>query len=160
MSRGGAERQGDIESKAGSRLRAVSTEPDTGLELTNGEIVIWADVGHLTNRATLALLFKHNLYFILMLLIGYINSPLRSQTLAFVGGFWESQWWKRVRESSGSLPPFRLTQNMFIFQLLEQFHLLLTVTSAIEVWRLYRSEWRSILKMGWQLLGFWNLILG
>ena len=34
MSGGGAEREGDTESKAGSRLWAVSTEPDAGLELT------------------------------------------------------------------------------------------------------------------------------
>ena len=34
-SRGGAEREGDTESEAGSRLRAVSTEPNAGLELTN-----------------------------------------------------------------------------------------------------------------------------
>ena len=33
MSRGGAEREGDTEAKAGSRLRAVSTEPGVGLEL-------------------------------------------------------------------------------------------------------------------------------
>ena len=33
------ERKGDTESEAGSRLRAVLTEPDTGLELTNHEIV-------------------------------------------------------------------------------------------------------------------------
>ena len=39
MSRGGAEREGDTESEAGSRLGAVSTEPDGGLELTDGEIV-------------------------------------------------------------------------------------------------------------------------
>ena len=39
VSEGGAERQGDIESEAGSRLRAVSTEPDVGLKLTNREIV-------------------------------------------------------------------------------------------------------------------------
>ena len=39
MSGGGAEREGDTESEAGSRLRAVSTEPDVGLELTNREIV-------------------------------------------------------------------------------------------------------------------------
>ena len=39
MSGGGAEREGDTESKAGSRLRAVSTEPDAGLELPNCEIV-------------------------------------------------------------------------------------------------------------------------
>ena len=36
---GGAEREEDIESEAGSRLRAVSTEPDARLELTNREIV-------------------------------------------------------------------------------------------------------------------------
>ena len=39
MSRGGAETGGDPESKAGSRLRAVGTEPDVGLELTNHEIM-------------------------------------------------------------------------------------------------------------------------
>ena len=38
MNGGGAERGGDTESEAGSRLRAVSTEPDAGLELTNCEI--------------------------------------------------------------------------------------------------------------------------
>ena len=36
---GGAEREGDTESEAGSRLRAVSTEPNTGLELTDPEIM-------------------------------------------------------------------------------------------------------------------------
>ena len=39
MSRGGAEREGDAESEAGSRLRAVSTEPDVGLELMDREIM-------------------------------------------------------------------------------------------------------------------------
>ena len=39
MSGGGAEREGDTESKAGSRLRAVGTEPDAGLEPTNREIM-------------------------------------------------------------------------------------------------------------------------
>ena len=32
---GGTQREGDTESKTGSRLPAVSTEPDAGLELTN-----------------------------------------------------------------------------------------------------------------------------
>ena len=36
---GQREREGDTESEAGSRLRAVSTEPDAGLEPTNCEIV-------------------------------------------------------------------------------------------------------------------------
>ena len=41
VSRQGAERQreGDTEWEAGSRLRAVSTEPDMGLELTHREIM-------------------------------------------------------------------------------------------------------------------------
>ena len=39
MSRGGAESEGDTESEAGSRLQAVSTEPDVGLELMNHEIM-------------------------------------------------------------------------------------------------------------------------
>ena len=38
-SRGGAEREGDTESEAGSRLRAVSTEPNVGLEPTDREIM-------------------------------------------------------------------------------------------------------------------------
>ena len=36
---GGAEREGDTESKVGSRLQAVSTEPNAGLELTNCELM-------------------------------------------------------------------------------------------------------------------------
>ena len=39
MSGGRAENKGGIEPEAGSRLRAVSTEPHAGLELTNCEIV-------------------------------------------------------------------------------------------------------------------------
>ena len=39
MSGGGAEREGDTESETGSRLRAVSTEPDSGLELTDSKIM-------------------------------------------------------------------------------------------------------------------------
>ena len=47
VSRGGAERQGDTESEAGSRLWAISTEPDKALELMSREIMTWAEVGHL-----------------------------------------------------------------------------------------------------------------
>ena len=36
----GAHREGDTESEAGSRLKAVSTEPDMGLDLTSCEIMI------------------------------------------------------------------------------------------------------------------------
>ena len=36
---GEGQRKGVTESKAGSRLRAVSTEPDVGLKLTNCEIM-------------------------------------------------------------------------------------------------------------------------
>ena len=35
----GREREGDTESKVGSRLRAVSTEPDRGLKLADCEIM-------------------------------------------------------------------------------------------------------------------------
>ena len=38
-SEGGAGREGDTESEAGSRLRAVSTESDVGLEPMNCEIM-------------------------------------------------------------------------------------------------------------------------
>ena len=49
---GEGHREGDAESEAGSRLRAVSTEPDMGLEPTHCEIVSWAEVGCLTDWAT------------------------------------------------------------------------------------------------------------
>ena len=49
---GGAEREGDTKSKAGSRLWTVSTEPNAGLELTNCKIKTWAKVGCLTYWAT------------------------------------------------------------------------------------------------------------
>ena len=39
VSRVEAEREGDTESEAGSRLRAVWTEPDVGLEFMNLETV-------------------------------------------------------------------------------------------------------------------------
>ena len=39
MSRGGAGREGDTDSEAGSRFLAVSTDPDVGLEPTNCEIM-------------------------------------------------------------------------------------------------------------------------
>ena len=41
MNGGGAEREADTESETGSRLRAISSEPDAGLELTDREIVTW-----------------------------------------------------------------------------------------------------------------------
>ena len=40
----GAEREGDTESEAGSRLRADSTEPDMGFEPTSREIRLKLDV--------------------------------------------------------------------------------------------------------------------
>ena len=43
-SRGGAEREGDTESEAGSRVRAVNTEPNAGLEPTDCEIMTRAEV--------------------------------------------------------------------------------------------------------------------
>ena len=46
--------EGDTESEVGSRLWAVSPEPDTGLKLTNREIMTWAKVGHSTDWATQA----------------------------------------------------------------------------------------------------------
>ena len=48
----GAEREGDTEFEADSKLWAVSTEPNAGLELANLGIMNWAKVGHLTNWAT------------------------------------------------------------------------------------------------------------
>ena len=70
MNRGGAEREGDTESEASSRLWAISPEPDAGLELVDREIVTWAEVRRPTNWATQAplnLTFKN--------VIPYTKSP-------------------------------------------------------------------------------------
>ena len=45
MSGGTAEREGDTESETGSGLRAGSTGPNVGLELTSHEIMTQAEVG-------------------------------------------------------------------------------------------------------------------
>ena len=50
----GEQREGGTESEAGSRLWAVSTEPDAGLKLMNHEIITWAEVGCSTDWATQA----------------------------------------------------------------------------------------------------------
>ena len=51
---GEGQREGDTESETGSRLWAVSTEPDAGLEPMNREIMTWAKGGHSTDWATQA----------------------------------------------------------------------------------------------------------
>ena len=48
----GREREGDRESKAGSRLWAVITEPNMELESTNHKTMTWAEVRHLTDWTT------------------------------------------------------------------------------------------------------------
>ena len=50
----GAKREGGTESAAGSRLRAVSTEPNAGFKLMSCEILTWAEVGCSTDWATQA----------------------------------------------------------------------------------------------------------
>ena len=50
----GTEREGDIESEAGSRFRVVSTESNAGLKFTDQEIMTWVEVVCLTDWATQA----------------------------------------------------------------------------------------------------------
>ena len=52
--RKGEEREGHTESKAGSSLWAVSTEPDAGLELVNCKLMTWAKVDCLAAWASQA----------------------------------------------------------------------------------------------------------
>ena len=49
MRAGEEQRHTHTEFEAGSRLSAVSTEPEAGLELTNHETMTRAEVGHLTD---------------------------------------------------------------------------------------------------------------
>ena len=48
----GRGREMETESEAGSKLRAVNTEPDAGPKLINGEIMTWAEVERLTDWDT------------------------------------------------------------------------------------------------------------
>ena len=67
MNGGEAEREDDdTESEAGSRLWAVSTEPDAGLKLTDREIMTWAwaEVGGSTDWATQAPHKKKKIFFL------------------------------------------------------------------------------------------------
>ena len=68
---GRGRREGDTESEAGSRLWAVGTEPDMGLELTSCEIMNWAEVRCLTDWATRAPHILH--VFILHTVLFYVN---------------------------------------------------------------------------------------
>ena len=49
MNGGRSGREGDTESQTGSRLGAVGTEPDAGIELTDYEIVTCTEVGRSTD---------------------------------------------------------------------------------------------------------------
>ena len=51
---GEGQRERETESETGSRLWAISPEPDTGLELMDHEIMTWAEVSGLTDWATQA----------------------------------------------------------------------------------------------------------
>ena len=62
----GREQRRHLESEADSRLWAVSTEPDTGLEPMNHEIMTWAKVGRLTDWVTQA---PQNLNFFLIFIV-------------------------------------------------------------------------------------------
>ena len=95
--RGGAEKEGDTESEAVSRLQAVSTESDVGLELMNHEIMTRAKVGHLTDWATqvpfLLFLKKRN----------DLSLGSEHHIHAYLGPGIEYWWfWVTVGRSSGS----------------------------------------------------------
>ena len=54
MSGGRVPTEGETESKAGSGFWAIGTEPDTGLEPMNHEVMTWAEVQRLTDWVTQA----------------------------------------------------------------------------------------------------------
>ena len=62
MSGGGAEKEGDTESRAGSRPSAVSTEPEAGLELLDRKIMTWAEALRLTDGATRSPPFRNSVW--------------------------------------------------------------------------------------------------
>ena len=92
MNGGGSGREGDTESETGPRLWAVSTEPDVGLELTDREIMTWAEVRRLTDWATqaprlvfliLAILTGVRWYLVMVLVLALIFSLDFWQNMAY-----------------------------------------------------------------------------
>ena len=94
VSRGGAKREGDTESEAGSKLWAVSTELDVGLELMSCKIMTQAEVRRLTDWATQAPLdsvnsWCHNLLILELLIWNPVYVKLsKPQFLLLVKGFY------------------------------------------------------------------------
>ena len=82
-----AEREGDTELEAGSRLWAIGPEPDTGLKLTDHEIVTWAEVRRLTDWATQApLLMLFEIYLSVdQLKIFFLNDQHNGH---LIGNYW------------------------------------------------------------------------
>ena len=100
MSWGGdRERGGVTDSEAGSRLRAVSTEPDVGLEPIDREIMTWAEVGRLTDWATQVPL---NSFFLPGFLeCSPVHTRLRCQQILW--GEIAAEYWAHLRAGHFSL---------------------------------------------------------
>ena len=95
VNRGGADREGDTESEGGSRIWAVSTEPDAGLEPMNPEIMTWAEVGHLTYWAIQAPLLRKKFKLLTSCYVEpcstspwWVNMALQRKTWMFVFSKW------------------------------------------------------------------------
>ena len=101
----GAEREGDTECEAGSRLWAVSTEPDAGLELTNQELMAWAKVRHLTDWAPQVLLD-------MKWLLTYWREGELSLSNTDLQYHWH--WWQRVTRFS-LLTPTPPQKEVFVY---------------------------------------------
>ena len=70
---GEGQREGDTESKVGSRLWTVSPEPDAALKPMNHEIMTWAEGGGLTDWTTQV---PHHLLFFLLICSCFSPPPL------------------------------------------------------------------------------------
>ena len=92
---GEGQKEGHTESETGSRLWAVSTEPNAGLELTDREIMTWAEVGRLTNQATQA----PQAWSFNRLMTKYEKITFRNIYKDGVHGWlrsWSHDWWVRA----------------------------------------------------------------
>ena len=83
------------ESESGSRLWAVGTEPDAGLELMNHEIMTRAGIGHLTDWATQVPLWV--LYSVPFVFV----SVLTVQSLMWGSIPWTARSWPELKSRVG-----------------------------------------------------------
>ena len=134
MSRGGAERDGNTKSEAGSRLWAVSTMPDMGLELMNLKIMTWAAQLTAPLRHSGAPPILHILFFFFNI---YLFSRDRERHSMSRGGGGRERYriWSRLQALSCQFYPFLIAFYKLVILHLNNLPFLFLAYSFLKVFK-------------------------